>query len=99
MGQRDWVVRQQQRRDFVIVGFWLAIGSFSASTGSLGASLGGHDVQSSFNLAGIVEILPTLAVVAIITAIVAPIKQRLASKRRSNTSARRPQATTPAASL
>ena len=52
-------------------------------------------MQSGFNLGGMVQILPALAVVGIITAIVAPIKQRLESKRRSNKlSARRPAPTT-----
>jgi len=44
--------------------------------------MGGHGMESGFNLAGIVQILPTLAIVAIVTAIVAPIKQRLLNKRR-----------------
>jgi hypothetical protein len=83
----------------VIVGFWLVLGSFSAGTGALGGGMGGHEMQNGFNLAGIFEILPTLAIVAIITAIVSPIKQRLTSKRRPNQPARRPQATAPEASV
>jgi hypothetical protein len=81
----------------VVVGFWLAIGSLSGSTATVAGEMGGHAMQSSFNLAGIVQILPALAVVAIVTAIVAPIKQRLLSKRRPSAPARRPQTATPAA--
>ena len=81
----------------VVVGFWLAIGSLSASTGSAAAEMGGHAMQSSFNLGGIVEILPTLALVAIVTAIVLPIKQRLLNKHRPSAAARRPQSAAPSA--
>jgi hypothetical protein len=85
----------------VIAGVLFAIGSTgSAATGTAaaGAMGRGHEMQGGFNLAGIVQILPTLAVVGIITAIVAPIKQRLENKRRSNKlSSRRtaPTAATP----
>jgi uncharacterized BrkB/YihY/UPF0761 family membrane protein len=82
----------------VIVGVLLTIGSLNASM-SLGSDMAGHGMQRGFNLAGIVQILPTLAIVGIITAVVAPIKQRLTSKRRPNTPARRPQVTTAAPSL
>jgi hypothetical protein len=81
----------------VVVAFWLAVGSLSRSTATLPAQMGGHGMESGFNLAGIVQILPTLAIVAIVTAIVAPIKQRLLNKRRPAALARRPQAATPAA--
>jgi hypothetical protein len=81
----------------VVVGFWLALGSVSGSSGTMAGGMGGHDMESSFNLARIVEVLPTLAIVAIVTAIVAPIKQRMLNKRRSSAPARRPQAATPAA--
>jgi len=81
----------------VIVGFWLVIGSVSGSTGTMAGGMGGHGMESSFNLAGIVQILPTLAIVAIVTAIVTPIKQRLLNKRRPSAPARGPQAATPAA--
>jgi hypothetical protein len=77
----------------VIIGVLFAIGSIGASaTGTAAGAIGmGHEMQGGFNQAGIVQILPTLAVVGIITAIVAPIKQRLESKRRSNKpSSRRP---------
>jgi hypothetical protein len=80
----------------VVVAFWLAIGSVSGSTGTMAGGMGGHGMESGFNLAGIVQILPTLAIVAIVTAIVAPIKQRLLNKRRPNAPARGPQAATPA---
>jgi uncharacterized membrane protein len=71
----------------VMVGVLFVIGSIgSAATGTAaaGGMQMGHEMQGGFNLAGIVQILPTLAIVGIITAIVAPIKQRLESKRRSN---------------
>ncbi len=76
----------------VVVGFWLAIGSLSGSTGAMA---GGHGMGSGVNLAGIVDILPTLAIVAIVTAIVSPLKQRLLAKRvpakvRPSMAARRP---------
>lgn len=80
----------------VIVGFWLVIGSVSGSTGTMAGGMGGHGMESSFNLGGIVEILPTLAIVAIVTAIVAPIKQRLLNKRRPSTPVRSPKVATPA---
>src|SRR5690349_1555302 len=88
----------------VVAGIIYAIGSIGASTSTVAASgvqAGaemGHEMQSGgFNLGGIVQILPTLAVVGIITAIVAPIKRRLESKRRLNKqSARRPLPTTAA---
>ena len=86
----------------VVVGVLLAISSLGASATSTAAAAGmpsgaqmGHQMQSGFNLGGIIQILPALAVVGIITAIVAPIKQRLESKRRANKlSARRPLPTT-----
>jgi hypothetical protein len=81
----------------VVVGFWLAIGLLSGSTGTMAARMGGHGMESGFNLAGIVQILPTLAIVTLITAIVAPIKQRLLNKRRPNMPARGPKVATPAA--
>jgi hypothetical protein len=81
----------------VVVTFWLAIGSVSGSTGTMAGGMGGHGMESGFNLAGIVQILPTLAIVAIVTAIVAPIKQRLLNKRRPSAPARGPQVATPAA--
>ena len=81
----------------VVVGFWLAVGSLSGGTATMAAHRGGHGMQSSFNPAGIVEILPTLAIVTIVTAIVAPIKQRLLSKRRPSAPARGPKVATPAA--
>ena len=81
----------------VVVGFRLAIGSLSGSTAPMAGGMGGHGMESGFNLARIVEILPTLATVAIVTAIVAPIKQRLLNKRRPSAPAPRPQAAFPAA--
>jgi hypothetical protein len=83
----------------VVVGFWLVIGALSASTGSVAGEIGGHGMQSGFNLGGIVEILPTLAIVGIVTAIVSPIKQRLISKRRPSAPDRRPQPATPPVSV
>jgi hypothetical protein len=80
----------------VVVGFWMLVGSLVGGTGSVAHEIGGHGLENGFNLAGIVELLPTLAVVAIVTAIVAPIKQRLLNKRRPSTAARRPQIATPA---
>ncbi len=79
----------------VVVGFWLAIGSLSGSTGAMAGGMGGHGMGSGVNLAGIVDILPTLAIVAIVTAIVSPLKQRLLAKRvpakvRPSMAARRP---------
>jgi hypothetical protein len=71
----------------VIVGVVFAVGSIGGSATSTAAAGGmeiGHSMQGGFNLGSIVQILPTLAVVGIITAIVAPIKQRLESKHRSN---------------
>ena len=87
----------------VVVGFWLVIGVLSGSSGAAGAmagamgGMGGGHMQGAFNLAGIVDLFPTLAIVAIVTAIVAPLKQRLIGTRRSSTPARRPQAAAPAA--
>ena len=83
----------------VVVGFWLVIGALSASSGAVGAigGMGGGHMQGGFNLAGIADLFPTLAVVAIVTAIVAPLKQRLISTRRPSTPARRPRAAAPAA--
>jgi hypothetical protein len=81
----------------VIVGFWLAIGSVSGSSGTMVGGMGGHDMESGFNLAAIAQILPTLAIVAIVTAVVAPIKQRLLNKRGPSAPARGPQVATPAA--
>lgn len=81
----------------VVVGFWLAVGALSGSTGTMTGEMsrhgmeGGFNTESGFNLAGIVQILPTLAIVAIVTAIVAPIKQRLLNKRRTTTPTYRPQ--------
>ena len=83
----------------VVVGFWLVIGALSASSGAVGAigGMGGGHMQGGFNLAGIADLFPTLAIVAIVTAIVAPLKQRLISTRRPSTPARRPRAAAPAA--
>ena len=83
----------------VVVGFWLMIGALSGSSGAAGAmgSIGGSHMQGGFNLAGSVELLPTLAIVTIVTAVVAPLKQRLISTRRPGTRARHPQAPAPAA--
>ena len=81
----------------VVVVFWLAVGSLSSSSGTMAGGMGGHGMESGFNLAGIVLILPTLAIVAIVTAIVAPIKQRLLNKRRPSAPARSPKVATPAA--
>ena len=81
----------------VVVGFWLAVGALSGSNATMAGGMGGHDMESGFNLGGIVQILPTLAVVAIITAIVAPIKQRLLNKRRPSAPARGSKVATPAA--
>ena len=83
----------------VVVGFWLVIGALSASSGAVGAigGMGGGHMQGGFNLAGIADLFPTLAVVAIVTAVVAPLKQRLISTRQPSTPARRPQAAAPAA--
>jgi len=81
----------------VVVAFWLAVGWLSGSSGTMVGGMGGHGMESGFNLGGIVQILPTLAIVAIVTAIVAPIKQRLLNKRRPSAPARRPQAATPTA--
>ena len=86
----------------VVAGIVFAIGSLGAST-STGVANGmemGHGMQGGFNLGGIIQILPTLAVVGIITAIVAPIKRRLESKRRpSKLNARRPLPTTATPSI
>ena len=81
----------------VVVGFWLAIGSLSGSTATMAGGMGGHGMESGFNLGGIVQILPALAIVAIVTAIVAPIKQRLLNKRRPSAPVRGSQTATPAA--
>jgi len=75
----------------VVVAFWLAVGWLSGSSGTMAARMGGHGMESGFNLGGIVQILPTLAIVAIVTAIVAPIKQRLLNKRRPSPPAGGPQ--------
>ena len=80
----------------VVVGFWLAVGSLSGSSGAIAGRMGGHGMESGFNLGGIVQILPTLAIVAIMTAIVTPIKQRL-NKRRLSASVRSPKVTAPIA--
>jgi len=81
----------------VVVGFWLAIGAVSGSSGTMAAEIGRHYMENGFNPAGIVQILPTLAIVTIVTAVVAPIKQRLLSKRRPSASARGPKVATPMA--
>ena len=81
----------------VVVGFWLAIASLSGSTGAMAGGMGGHGMDNGFNLASIVQIVPTLAIVALVTAIVAPVKQRLLNKRRPSALARRPQTATPVA--
>ena len=81
----------------VVVGFWLAVGWLSGSSGTMTGRMGGHNMKSGFNLAGVVHILPTLAIVAIVTAIVAPIKQRLLSRRRPSTPGRSTKVATPAA--
>jgi hypothetical protein len=81
----------------VVVAFWLTVGSLSGSSGTLAGGMGGHGMESGFNLAGIVQILPTLAIVAIVTAIVAPIKQRLLNKRRPSAPTRGTQVVRPAA--
>jgi hypothetical protein len=85
----------------VVVGFWLAIGALTGSTAAASA-VGGHDMggngmQSGFNLGGIVQLLPTLAVVGVVTAIVSPIQQRLLNKRRPSAAARGPKAVRPSA--
>ena len=80
----------------VVVAFWLAIGSVTGSSGAIAARMGGHGMESGFNLGGIVEILPTLAIVAIVTAAVAPLKQRLLNKRRPSAPARGSQVARPA---
>lgn len=83
----------------VVVGFWLAVGALIGSAGAVASSghdLGGHGMENGFNLAGIVEVIPTLATVAIVTAVTAPIKQRLLSKRRPGV-APRPQVAAPPA--
>jgi hypothetical protein len=46
----------------LVVGFWLAIGSVSGSSGTMVGGIGGHGIESGFKLAGILEILPTLAI-------------------------------------
>ena len=81
----------------VIVAFCMAVGWLRGSSGTMAGGMGGHGMDGEFNLGGIVQILPTLAIVAIITAIVAPINQRLLNKRRPNTPARGTQGATPAA--
>jgi hypothetical protein len=81
----------------VVVAFWLAVGSLSGSSGAIAGGMGGHGMESGFSLGGIVQILPPLAIVAIVTAIVAPIKQRLLNKRRPSTPVRGTQVATPAA--
>ena len=81
----------------IVVGFWLAVGSLSGSTGTMAGGMGGHGMENGFNLGGIVQLLPTLAIVAIVTAVVAPLKQRLLSKRRPSAPARGPRVATPAA--
>jgi hypothetical protein len=86
----------------VVVGFWLAIGALSGSSATMAAQMGGHamggqGMESGFSLGSIVQILSTLAIVAIVTAVVAPIKQHLLNKRRPNAVARAPKVATPAA--
>ena len=81
----------------IVVGFWLAVGSLSGSTGAMVGGTGGHGMESGFNLGGIVPILPTLAIVAIVTAIDAPIKQRWLNKRRPSAPARGQKVATPVA--
>ena len=61
--------------------------------------MGGHGMQSGFNLAGIVEILPTLAIVASSPRLCRRSKQRLLNKRWPNAPARWLQSATPAASV
>jgi hypothetical protein len=74
----------------------MLVGALAGSAGTMAGEIGQHGMENGFNLGGIIEILPTLAVVAIVTAIVAPIKQRLLNKRRPS-APRRPQVATPAA--
>ena len=86
----------------VVVGFCLAIGALTGSSATAAAEMSGHAMggqgkESGFNLGGIVQILPALGVVAIVTAIVAPIKQRLLNRRRPSPAARGSKIATPVA--
>jgi len=77
----------------VVVGIVFAFGASS------GVAVG-HGMSATPSLAGIGNVLVNLGVVAIITAIVAPIKQRLGGKRQAGAPARRqptPASTAPSA--
>jgi uncharacterized membrane protein len=75
----------------VVVGLVFAFGTTSA------VAAAGHGMSATPNLSGVASVLVNLAVVAVITAIVAPIKQRLERKRQASAPARRQHAQTTAA--
>lgn len=85
----------------VVVGFCLLVATLAGSSATEVAQVGGHaggeGMSSGFNLGGIVQILPPLAAVAIVTAIVAPIQRWLLNKRRPGAASRSPKLATPAA--
>lgn len=65
----------------VSVGIVVAFGSTSAAVG--------HGMAATPNLSGIGSVLVNLAIVAVITAIVSPIKQRLGRNRQAGAPAGR----------
>ena len=78
----------------VVVGIVFAFGTTSA------VAAVGHGMAATPSLAGIGNVFVNLGIVAVITAIVAPIKQRLGRKRQASAPARRqPTQTTAAPSV
>jgi len=71
----------------VSVGVFTAIGSSSAAAVSMASGRHGTAIEPSLSSIG--NVFVNLAVVAVITAIVAPIKQRLERKRQAGVPARR----------
>jgi hypothetical protein len=67
----------------VVIGLVFAFGTTSS------VAVVGHGMAATPNLSGIGNVVVNLAVVAVITAIVAPIKQHLERKRQAGAAARR----------
>jgi len=76
----------------VVVGIVSAFGATST------VAAVGHGMAATPSLSGIGNVLVNLGIVAVITAIVAPLKQRLGRKRQAGAPARRQPAPTTAAS-
>jgi uncharacterized membrane protein len=82
----------------MLVGIATVVAFGSASAVAAGAALG-HGMAATPTLSGIGSVLATLAVVAIVTAVVAPIKQRLLRTRKASAPVRQPARATVAPSV